>query len=220
MSSFQGNGPIANNLYPIANGTTSSSPFLTILMGRDPTPSDVNFQVTQRWVNTTDGQEWILLGFTAFNGSTTANWLLLNTSFVEGTFVPTISLSTPGDSAFTYSVQSGEYSVAANTVFFSIRIICTGFTNTTGSGNVQVGTLPIASGAATTNSIFACTLQRIIYSAGVSWYTGILNPSSQFIIFSGQISGAAQSLLQAAALGNPTVPNPLIINVSGVYFSS
>ena len=215
---FQSNGPVGNENYSIATGTNPTGPFITLLMTRDPTQYDFNYPKTQRWVNTTTGSEFILIGFSNVTGQTLANWLLLTWGDmpISGTFVPTISLSTPGTSSFTYSAQSAEFTTIGNIVLFSIRIVLTNFTIGTGSGNVQVGSLPIASGAASTNAVFACTLQNITFGAGVLWYTGVLIASpSQLIIFPGMVTSSTQAFLPASALSNTS-----IINVSGTYFSS
>lgn len=214
---LMGNAPLANENYSIATGSNSTSTLLTVLMTRDPTPYDINYQVTQRWVNVIEATEWILIGFIAISGVTTANWLQLigGEMPITGTFVPTVSLSTPGSSSFTYSFQSGEFSINGNLVFFSIRILLTNFTIGSGSGNVQVGTLPFPSGASSTNTIFPCTLQNITFDGSVSWYSGTLGAGTSIILFPGSASATTQSILQAASLSNTS-----IINVSGTYFTS
>lgn len=78
MGSYLGNAPIANNNYSIANGASSTSPLLTVLMTRDPTSNDINYQVKQRWVNTDAHSEWILTGFTQSNNTTVSNWMQLS----------------------------------------------------------------------------------------------------------------------------------------------
>jgi hypothetical protein len=215
---FQGNSPVSNENYSIATGSNSTASFLTLLMTRDPTANDLNYRVTQRWVNTIDVTEWILIGFIAINGVTTANWLLLTGGEmpITGTFVPTVSLSNPGSSSFTYSVQSGEFAMTGNLVFFSIRILLSNFTIGSGSGNVQVGTLPFIPGASSTNTILPCTLQNITFAGGVLWYNGaVLSAPLPIVVFPGSVSGTTQSFLQASALSNTS-----IINVTGTYFTS
>lgn len=78
MVNYQGNAPVANNNYGIANGANSTSPLLTILMTRNPTSNDVNYQVKQRWINTSAHSEWILTSFTQSNNTTVANWMQLS----------------------------------------------------------------------------------------------------------------------------------------------
>lgn len=214
---FQSNGPVANENYSIATGSNSSGPFITVLMTRDPNQYDSQYPVKQRWVNTVEATEWILIGFSNVTGRTLANWLQLvgGEMAVTGTFVPTISLSTPGTSSFTYTLQSGEFTTIGNIVVFSIRILLSNFTIGTGSGNVQVGTLPFSSGASSVNMCFSCTLQNITFDPTVSWYTGLLQPGNNFIIFPGSVTATTVSVLQAASLTNTS-----IINVTGTYFTS
>lgn len=214
---LMGNAPLANENYSIATGSNSTSTLLTVLMTRDPTPYDINYQVTQRWVNVIEATEWILIGFIAISGVTTANWLQLigGEMPITGTFVPTVSLSTPADSSFMYNTQSGEFTINGNLVFFSVRILLSNFTIGFGSGNVQVGTLPFPPGGSGTNSLFQCTLQNITFAGGVLWYTGGLFFGNPIINFAGSVSGTTQSFLQASALSNTS-----IINVSGTYFTS
>jgi hypothetical protein len=75
MTSFQGNSPVSNNLYGVANGTSSNVGFITVFMTRDPNDNDYNYLVKQRWVNTSNSTEWILTSFTNISGTTTANWI-------------------------------------------------------------------------------------------------------------------------------------------------
>lgn len=69
--------PVPNLNYGIANGSNSTSVFITQLQNRDPTANDVNYPVTKRWVNVTTGKEFILANFTSYGGSTLANWINL-----------------------------------------------------------------------------------------------------------------------------------------------
>lgn len=57
----------ANNLYPVANGTTSSNPFVEVFLPRDPTTYDVNYPVQKRWLNTLTNVEWLLKSFYTAN---------------------------------------------------------------------------------------------------------------------------------------------------------
>jgi hypothetical protein len=66
--------PIINNLYAVANGTTSTSPFVEVFLPRDPTPNDVNYQIQQRWWNTALNTEFMLVGFSTVTGNLQAIW--------------------------------------------------------------------------------------------------------------------------------------------------
>lgn len=73
------NTTIANNLYPVANATSSSNPFVWEFKARDPTLNDVNFPIQKFWLNTTNDGIWFLKNFVSSNGVVTANWIFLAT---------------------------------------------------------------------------------------------------------------------------------------------
>lgn len=73
-----------NNVYSVNSGTTSTSPFVEFFSDRDPTIYDVNFPVQKRWFNTVNEIEFILTGFTSFNGVTRALWVPLISSSSGG----------------------------------------------------------------------------------------------------------------------------------------
>ena len=80
----------SNNLYPIANGTTSSSPFVDIFAPRDPNSNDINYPTQKKWLNTTNNNFWMLEGFISNNGVVTANWIEIGGGLAtEDTFVDT-----------------------------------------------------------------------------------------------------------------------------------
>lgn len=74
--------PVANQAYSIANGIAKTRVFITIFETRNPTPQDVNYEITQRWLNTAVNDEWILVDFTTINEVTTANWHPLGSAAV------------------------------------------------------------------------------------------------------------------------------------------
>lgn len=67
--------PVSNINYSVATGGSSTAPFITLLRTRPPTQNDTTYAVTQRWVNTSTGLEYILTGFNTPSGSLQANWL-------------------------------------------------------------------------------------------------------------------------------------------------
>lgn len=69
--------PQANSIYSSTSGTTSTDVFIAVLSSVNPSGSDINYPVQKRWVNTTTKEEFILVGYTSFNGQIQANWLLL-----------------------------------------------------------------------------------------------------------------------------------------------
>ncbi len=147
-----------------------------------------------------------LMGGVSFNGGTN----VLST-YTTGTWTPSLSLSTPGTSSFTYSAQAGTYTQIGNVVFIQARLILTNFTVGTGSGNVQLITLPITPGS-TANSHITCSMQNITFGVGVSWYIANIATSSTTVLFSGCVTATTFSNLQAAGLSNTS-----IIVISGQY---
>lgn len=69
------NTTVANNLYPVANATASSNPFIDQFNDRDPSPQDINYPIQKKWLNTSSNTYWELKEFTAFNGITSAVWI-------------------------------------------------------------------------------------------------------------------------------------------------
>lgn len=78
MTSNMSNAPVNNSIYTTATGTAQSDVFITFLSDRDPSPSDVQFPVKKRWVNTTTGDEFILTGYVGNSGINTAIWLKIS----------------------------------------------------------------------------------------------------------------------------------------------
>lgn len=64
-----------NNLYTQNAGNSSSDPFITEFQTRDPTTGDVNFPIQKRWINTSTGDEFILVAFNIISEVKTAIWL-------------------------------------------------------------------------------------------------------------------------------------------------
>ena len=76
-----------------------------------------------------------------FNGDTAAaNGL---DDYEEGTFTPTLALSTPGNSSVGYSNQTGRYVKVGKIVYFSLDIRLSSFSRGTGTGGFQVQGLPV-----------------------------------------------------------------------------
>lgn len=68
--------------------------------------------------------------------------------YEEGTFTPSITFSTPGDLAVTYSSQSGVYTKIGRMVQFTISLNTTAFTHTTAAGQLLIAGLPFAAASA------------------------------------------------------------------------
>ena len=80
------NTTISNDLYPVANGTTSSNPFVVIFQNRDPTVNDVPYPIQKYWLNTSSNNFWFLKNFNASGGVTTANWIAIGGASTVETF--------------------------------------------------------------------------------------------------------------------------------------
>lgn len=72
--------PNPNSLYSSSTGTFSTDVFIAVLAPVNPSGSDINYPVQKRWINTTTYAEYILIGFTSFNGVIQANWIPLSSS--------------------------------------------------------------------------------------------------------------------------------------------
>ena len=71
--------PTNQNAYLVASGTGTIFP--TVVFDRAPDSTDFAYQPTQRWINTSNGnEEWFLLGFTSSDGVVAPNWVLLSSA--------------------------------------------------------------------------------------------------------------------------------------------
>lgn len=190
------NQPTSNSLYPVANGITSSSPFIEVFMTRDPTTSNTLYPIQKRWFNTLTNNEWILVGFTASNGVIYANWQNITTG--GGTITETLtgnSGGAVGPSANNINTAgSGSITIVGNPSTNTLTTQLTGLT----AHDVLVG-----AGTATITSVSPSTAGFVLTSNGTS-----ADPSFQTI----SASGAVTSL--SGDTGTAT-PNAGAITVSG-----
>lgn len=74
--------PVASNNYAQTFGTSSTGPFITIIMPRAPTGNDgpqQGLKVTQRWVDSSDNHtEYFLLSYISTGGIVQANWIQIS----------------------------------------------------------------------------------------------------------------------------------------------
>ncbi len=90
------NNPISNEVYSVATAYASTSAFINVVAARNPTPSDYQYPVQKRWINSATGLEYYLLNFTSTGGVVQANWLLLSAGTgvlltLTGNFGPPVS---------------------------------------------------------------------------------------------------------------------------------
>lgn len=170
--------PIANNLYGIANGVSSTSIFLTILATRPPTVNDVNYKVQQRWVDTSLGKEYILTGFTSTGGVTQASWVNLTNGTLSA--VDTLSgntgtnpvtpdgsgnINVRGDSTSINISGDGSHTLTANVV-----LPATDYSVLVGRTTSIDGITPGLSGLVlTSNGTTSLPTWQAIPSAGITW---------------------------------------------------
>jgi hypothetical protein len=119
--------PVANEAYVIANGTASTGPFITYFSTRNPTSNDINFKPSQRWFNTSNNEEWILVNFMTSNNITTANWQPMFSAVVA---VETLTGNTGGPVGPTLNninvLGSGPITVSGNPGTSTLTISYTG----------------------------------------------------------------------------------------------
>ena len=129
------------------------------------------------------------------NPSTDASTL---DDYEEGQWTPSISFTTPGDLAVTYSAQVGTYSKIGRVTNISFSIVTSAFTHTTASGSLTISSLPFSS----------LNLAGIRWSGALAWsgitkanYTNIvslLDPNSSLLTLSASGSGQAATSVVAA----------------------
>jgi hypothetical protein len=139
------NTTIPNVLYPVANGGTSSNPFVDQFEPRDPTPNDVNHPIQKKWLNTTTGAFWELQNFVSSNGLVTANWILIGSAI---TVTETLTGNTGGPVPPTGNniniVGTGALSVDGVPATSTLTISATGLTETL-TGNTGGAVSPTGS---------------------------------------------------------------------------
>jgi hypothetical protein len=109
---------MSNIVYTQGTGSSSTDVFVTRISEQNPSPSDINYPVGKRWVNSTTGGEFILVGQTSNNGQILANWIALGGT---GGFTPPLSVSLGGTGNTTFSPYSVLCSGTASQLpFFSV----------------------------------------------------------------------------------------------------
>jgi hypothetical protein len=193
------NTTIANSLYPLASGVTSSNPFVDQFETRDPTPSDVNFPIQKKWLNTATNDFWELKSFNSFSGVTTANWIkIAGSSFIEslkgndGIVVPPTGniINVVGDGTYITTVGNAGTSTLTIETAGGLATI---YTCNTGTATPSAGNLNVlgTAGATTTGSGNTITIKT---EGTVAW--NVISASQTLAINNGYIcvGGGALSL--------------------------
>lgn len=108
------NAPVPNVSNTVATGGFGNSVFIDIYETRDPNSNDYQYQLQQKWLNTSTGTYFILKSFSSAGGVITANWISIGGSSASETFTCDTGIAVP---------------VANN-----INLLGSGSTTTVGSG--------------------------------------------------------------------------------------
>lgn len=175
MTNFP-NTTIPANLYPVANGTVSSLPFVDEFLPRDPTIYDINYPVQKKWLNTTDGHYWELEGFISAGGTVTAHWIkIASTQHVE--------------------TLTGNSGGAVGPTLNNINVVGDGtYIKTVGNPATSTLTIEPAGGLTTLYTADVGTATPSLGNLNVFGGTGIhTNAAGNTITVSGKIAQAAAS---------------------------
>jgi hypothetical protein len=185
--------PTPNILYPVANGTTSSLPFIEVFKNRNPSTNDVNYQIQQRWWNTNTNVEYVLVGFISTGGELQANWQAVST----GSIIPveTFTADTGGavsPIANNINLFSGDgvITTAGDPVSATLTVELTGIVTPahggTGVVNPPAHTIPIAEGSSNFNFLGPMMSgQVLIGSTGVDPVVANLTAGAGVMITNG-----------------------------------
>jgi hypothetical protein len=157
----------ANFFDTLATGRASSSPFVDIFTGRDPTPNDVTsatsintYAIQQKWLNTATNELWELKSFSTSQGVTTANWIKIGGSNNTETLTGNTGGAVPPTANNINVVGDGVYITTVGTPGTSTLTIepagglTTLYTENTGTATPMAGNLNVVGtgGISTTGS--------------------------------------------------------------------
>jgi hypothetical protein len=132
--------------------------------------------------------------------------------YEEGTFSPTMTLSTPGTSSFAYLAQSGQYRKVGNIVTFTLELRMNTISYGNGSGNLTIAGLPF--NFANTGGYGSSLCNIMLYGGAIS---------SGRTPFASGVSNTTNILLLQMASSTATttlvVSNYNTIQVSGTYIT-
>lgn len=86
--------PIPNRVYTQGSGTASTDPFIAVTAEVNPLPTNVNYPVQKRWVNTATGAEYFLANYYSSDGQVLANWVALG--IADGVGIQTVTGNSGG----------------------------------------------------------------------------------------------------------------------------
>lgn len=128
----------SQNLYGIGIGSGPNS--AQIVEPRDPTSSDVNYKILQKWLNSSAGTLWSLTNLSASNGVITANWSAITggTIFDQATTDSGTAIPVNGNLNFL-----GDSGIATSATGDTVTISLTGGSSAIDSFIPDTGTSPV-----------------------------------------------------------------------------
>jgi hypothetical protein len=173
---FFNGGSLATSalIYHYVVGTTTTKACWTdrtkITTAAQPLQADINGIASAYF----DGLYKIVVK-TSDGATTLATWdqvqLLDPISSTPAQWTPTISCTTPGDLAVSYTSNSGYYDLAGNTLTAWFSIITSSFTYTTASGLITINNLPFTSSSSLSPWVSGAILFSGLTKAG---YTNVV----------------------------------------------
>ncbi len=124
-------------------------------------------------------------------------------------FTPTIAGSTTAGTT-TYTTQAGQFTKIGNRLFFDIGIV---FTQTTGTGDIQVQSLPYTVNNSSNVSIAVAVLTGISWANNQETYVAAqIVPNSTYLVITGYHNTNTPANVQM-----PTGTGTYSITISGSY---
>lgn len=159
------NTTIANQLYPVANATTSSNPFVVAFQPRPPTVNDIQYPIQKIWLNTILNDFWFLKNFNTANGITTAVWIPMSTAVAIETLTGDTGGPVPPDPSNTiFVLGDGTFITTVGTPLTNTLTIepagglATIYTENTGTAVPVAGNLNVLGTAGITTTGAANTI--------------------------------------------------------------
>jgi hypothetical protein len=192
-----GLGTLTAHSIQLGNGTSSPTQLAvgatgTVLQGS--TGADPAFTSTPTLTNLTLG-----------SGNALSN-------FQDGTYIPVLSLSIPGTSSFTHSVQVGRYIQIGSATLVQAYCALSAYSAGTGSGQLQIS-LPFTTSNTAQVERFVVSLQNTSYVASTKYYSGATAQNSNQLKFQGIKSSAA-----VAFIGPANVTSSTIVIITGIMW--
>ena len=116
----------------------------------------------------------------------------------RGSWTPVLTFATPGNLSVSYTTQVGDYTIIDREVFGSFRIVTSGFTHTTASGNLQVTGFPVTPSSDTGFVWDGALTWGGITKAGYTQVCCAFAAGSATLLFTASGSGVAPSNIAAA----------------------